>query len=150
MVHPYISIDTTAAWKKMHFILSVRSDFHMTDSLLIAVHAFASRVFMSVSIDETLLPQLVNLSSSFRGPPFSVEMSPLWLKHMYSVLSTLTWWPMPPAALVPGYVPGIWLGRVNLPEALCHRRCPRLCRVSFASFLGQLKTVFYRRSKHEF
>ena len=29
-VHPYGSIDTTAALKKLHFILSVRSDFHMT------------------------------------------------------------------------------------------------------------------------
>ena len=39
VVHPYSSIDTTAAWKKLRFILSVRSDFHMTDSLSIAVHA---------------------------------------------------------------------------------------------------------------
>ena len=28
IVHPYSSIDTTAAWKKLRFILSVRSDFH--------------------------------------------------------------------------------------------------------------------------
>ena len=47
----------TTAWKKLHFILSIRSDFHMTDSLLIAVHAFASRMLMSVSVDETLLPR---------------------------------------------------------------------------------------------
>ena len=33
MVHPYSSIDTTAAWKKLRFILSVRSDFHMIESL---------------------------------------------------------------------------------------------------------------------
>ena len=45
VVHPYSSIDTIAAWKKLRFILSVRSDFHMTDSLLIAVHAFVSHVF---------------------------------------------------------------------------------------------------------
>ena len=38
VVHPYSSIDATAAWKKLRFILSVRSDFHMIDSLLIAVH----------------------------------------------------------------------------------------------------------------
>ena len=49
----------------------------MTDRLLIAVRAFASRVSMSVSVDETLLPRLVNLSTSFRELPFSVEMSPL-------------------------------------------------------------------------
>ena len=33
VVHPYCSIDTIAAWKKLRFILSVRFDFHMTDSL---------------------------------------------------------------------------------------------------------------------
>ena len=57
VVHPYSSIDTTAASKKLRFILSVRSDFHMTESLLIAVHAFASRVLMSVLVGETLLPR---------------------------------------------------------------------------------------------
>ena len=31
-----------AAWKKLRFFLSVRSDFHMLDSLSIAVHAFVS------------------------------------------------------------------------------------------------------------
>ena len=46
-------IDTTAAWKKLRFILSVRSDFHMIESLSIAVHAFVSRVSMSFSVDES-------------------------------------------------------------------------------------------------
>ena len=57
VVHPYSSIGTTAAWKKQRFILLVRSDFHMTDRLSIAVHAFASHVLISVSVDETLLPR---------------------------------------------------------------------------------------------
>ena len=57
VVHPYSSIDTTAAWKKMRFILSVRSDFHTTDSLSLAVHVFVSRVSMSFSVDETLRPR---------------------------------------------------------------------------------------------
>ena len=39
------------------FILSVRSDFHMIDSLSIAVHAFVSRVSMSFWVDEPLLPR---------------------------------------------------------------------------------------------
>ena len=56
VVHPYSSIDTTATWKKLRFILSVRSNFHMTDSLSDAVHAFVSRVSISFSNDETLLP----------------------------------------------------------------------------------------------
>ena len=66
----------TAAWKKLCFILSVRSDFHMIDSLLIAIHAFVSHMSMSFSVDETLLPRQVNLSTSFREVPSSVEMLP--------------------------------------------------------------------------
>ena len=57
IVHPYSSIDMTAAWKKLRFILSVRSDFHMIDRLSIDVHAFVSRVSMSFSVDEMLLPR---------------------------------------------------------------------------------------------
>ena len=57
VVHPYNSIDTTVAWKKLRFILSVRSDFHMIDSLSMAAHAFAIRVSISFSVDETLLPR---------------------------------------------------------------------------------------------
>ena len=47
----------------------------MTDRLSIAVHAFASRVLMSLSVDETRLPRKVNLSTSFGEVLFSVEMS---------------------------------------------------------------------------
>ena len=56
-VYPYSSIGTTAAWKKSRFILSDKSDFHMTDNLSIAVHAFASHVLISFSVEETLLPR---------------------------------------------------------------------------------------------
>ena len=51
VVHLYSSIDTTTAWKKLRFILSVRCDFHMIDNLSIAVHVFVSRVSMSFSVD---------------------------------------------------------------------------------------------------
>ena len=54
VVHPYSNTDTTAAWKKLRFILSVRPNFHMTNNLKIAVNAFASRVLMPFSSDETL------------------------------------------------------------------------------------------------
>ena len=57
VMHPYCSIYTIAAWKKNCFILSDRSDFHITDHLLIAVHAFACRVYMSFYEDDTLLPR---------------------------------------------------------------------------------------------
>ena len=52
VVHTYSSIDMAAAWKKLHFILLVNSDFHMTVSSSIAVHVFVSRVSMSFSVDE--------------------------------------------------------------------------------------------------
>ena len=45
----------TAAWKK--FVLSDRIDFQMINNLLIAVHAFASRLLMSFSVDEMLIPR---------------------------------------------------------------------------------------------
>ena len=51
VVHPYSSIDVTAAWKKLRFILSVRSDFHIIDSQLIAVHTFVNFVSMSFSVN---------------------------------------------------------------------------------------------------
>ena len=70
VVHPYSSIDTIIAWKKLRFILSVRSDFHLTDSLSIAVYAFLSHVSMSVSVAETLLPRYVNLLDNIRNGNF--------------------------------------------------------------------------------
>ena len=53
-MHPYSSMDMTAAWKKLHFILS---DFHMTDNLSIANHAFPIHLLMPFSVDETPLPR---------------------------------------------------------------------------------------------
>ena len=41
---------------ELRFILSVRSDFHMIESLSIAVHVFVSGVSMSFSVDETEHP----------------------------------------------------------------------------------------------
>ena len=49
IVQPYNKMDSTTAREKLCFILSNRSDFHMTDRQSITVHAFASRVLMSLS-----------------------------------------------------------------------------------------------------
>ena len=46
LVHPYSSMDTTAALKKTRFILSDRSDFYVTDTLLITVYALTNRVLV--------------------------------------------------------------------------------------------------------
>ena len=82
VVHPYSKIDTTDAWKKLRFNLSDRIDFHMIDNLSIAVHSFASRILMSLSVDETLLPRYVNLSANFRESPSRMELSSFWLKRI--------------------------------------------------------------------
>ena len=41
----------------------------MIESQSVAVYAFVSRVSMSFSVDETLLPRYVNLFTSFREAP---------------------------------------------------------------------------------
>ena len=78
VMHPYCSRNITAAWKKLHFILFYWTGLtsNMTDSQSIVVHAFACRILMSFSFDETLLPRYVNSSTSFRDLPFNVEMPP--------------------------------------------------------------------------
>ena len=126
----------------------------MINSLLIAVHAFASRVLMSASVDETLLPRKVNLSSGFRELRFRVEMSALCLKHLYSVLSALTW-PMPAAtrsrlfSRVSAW-PGVFFHKCYVISIVHVHNC--LCRVSSASFLCQFETIIFhfinRHSKH--
>ena len=55
----YSSSDTTAARKKSLYILSDRSDFHMTDNPSITVHA--NRVLISFSVDEMLASEIVEL-----------------------------------------------------------------------------------------
>ena len=64
-----------AASRKLRFLLSDRSDFHMIHNISIAVHAFASSILMLFSVDKTLLLRSVSFSKSFREPPFNVEMS---------------------------------------------------------------------------
>ena len=56
VLHPYCSMNTTTDSKKLRFISSDRSDFHMTYSQSIADDIFARRVLMSFFVDEMLLP----------------------------------------------------------------------------------------------
>ena len=82
MVHLYSRSDTTAAWKKSHFISLDRSDFHMINSPSVAILTFTRCILMSLSVDETLLPRYVNLSTNFGGMSFRVETPPSCLKHV--------------------------------------------------------------------
>ena len=90
MWYNWVELERLLVVKKLLFIL--------LDDLSLAVYFLTSRILMSFSEDETLLPRLESLSSNFREPQFSVEMPPFWLKLMYSVLSSLTYMPMLPAA----------------------------------------------------
>ena len=74
IVQPYCCIDTAMA--KKNSVLLKRSDFHMVDNLLITFHAVAMRMLISLSVDKILLPMYVNLSTSFKGPPFEIEIAP--------------------------------------------------------------------------
>ena len=107
VVQLYCSIDTTTAWKKFRINLWDRPDFHMTNNQSIEVNTFTMPILMSLSIDETLLPRYVNLSTNFRELSFRVEMSP-WLKYMtrFSPHSRGVLCLLLP---YPGYASGIWL-----------------------------------------
>ena len=83
-MHSYSSI---AAWKKLRFILSVKSDFHMTDSLSLALYAFASDVLMSVLIDETQLPgrwTCLRVSENYR---FECDVTSLIEAHVFIIIN---------------------------------------------------------------
>ena len=87
-------MDTTTAWKNGVLFYQIG----LISWWLITFPAFVNSVLMPFSRDETLLPRSMNLSTSFREPPFHEGISPLWLKHMYSVLFAFTLRHIPPTA----------------------------------------------------
>ena len=70
VVHLYSRTDTIAAWKKLRFILSDTSDFHIINNLSIAVHAFAIYIYIYISGAEMgrvlLVPGTTNNSYLFK------------------------------------------------------------------------------------
>ena len=80
----YSSMNTAAAWKKLCFILSDRSDFHKTDSLPTTVHAFASRVLISAASSPLKLS--FHPFSSFVAPGRFFRLHPVsaqsWCKSL--------------------------------------------------------------------
>ena len=65
VVQPYSSTDMTTTWKKCRFSLSVRPNFHMTDNLFVASHAFLIRVLTSLSVDYNKLFWVFLVSKCF-------------------------------------------------------------------------------------
>ena len=79
MVWPNNSTDMATTWKIYHFILSVIFNFHIVNSLSIAVLVFPKRI---LSVDEILLPRFVKWFTNFRGWSYNVEKSVSCFKHM--------------------------------------------------------------------
>ena len=77
VVHPYCRLATTAC-KLLRFVLS-----DMIDNLSIRIHEFSSCILVPVSVDKMLLPWYMNLSINFSEPPFRVETSSFFFKHIY-------------------------------------------------------------------
>ena len=90
VIHQYSSTNTAKNWKKFHFILLERSDFHMIDSFSILVNAFARCMFTRLSVDEILLPRYVNWSTHFRALPLTGVTALSTLKYINSVLFEFT------------------------------------------------------------
>ena len=82
MAHPYRRIEINYAWKKLRFILLDKSDFHMIDNQLIAVHVFTQLVLMSFSVDKTLLTWYENSSTDFRERIWNGNISFLFKTHL--------------------------------------------------------------------
>ena len=86
-MHPYSSIDTTAAWKKLRFILSVRSDFCTIPSSTqsyscIPFVLFAAFIYMMNCL---ICHHIIVLQ--FCYVLLLLLLYPLWVFH-----TTVTWW----------------------------------------------------------
>ena len=78
VAHPYSSIDATAAWKKLCFILSVRSDFHIIDSLLIAIYIY---IYIYIYIHTHTQSKVFSHLQKFSFLILNVLFLMKWVKH---------------------------------------------------------------------
>ena len=82
-LHPYSSIDTTAAWKKLRFILSVMFGFRMTNSVSIAVHSFVSRLLISSRLLRRCLPGRWTYPLVSEDHPLDGDVASLIKTHVF-------------------------------------------------------------------
>ena len=75
-MQPYNSTDASTAWINSLFVLSEKSDFHMVDNLLIAVHASPMRMLISLSVDKLLLMRYMIWTTNFKALPYKEEIVP--------------------------------------------------------------------------
>ena len=93
VVHPYSSMDTTAVWKK-NCVLFYRSG--LTSIWPIAYQKLSLPLLVACWCLSWLMRHC--FLGRWTCLPLCVEMSPLSLNHIYSVLCALTWRHMPAAA----------------------------------------------------
>ena len=68
--------DSVTPWNYQLFMRSERLHFHIVNNLSIAVHALRMRTFISLSVDEILLPKYINGSVNFSFK--FKKISPSW------------------------------------------------------------------------
>ena len=144
LVQPYSSIDTTATWKKLRFILSIRSDFHMTDSL-------STNIFLSFV--ETLFIIRVLLLENC-GKPYTQKdilkiVSVLCSYHLYSTIKVYIscyWLVLNFECLIKflsirGIYPVLlgWRNTWTLLSLMCDRERLRTSLLNFKQFFSLLK-----------
>ena len=155
LVHLYCSNYTTAAAKKLRLILSVRSDFLMTDSLSLAVHVFDSRVLTGSRLIRNCF------LGRWSSPLASENYHLVWRCHLFDkstcILSCLSWYRVLCLQLpIPDHAAGFRLGRLCICKkgyvisVVCVCSC--FCGVYFVSLLCQHESgifhYIYRLSKH--
>ena len=67
----YTIVVTQIQCRRICFILSERSDFHIVVRLEITVYALSMQMLTLLSVDEILLPKCMNWSINFRGLVFN-------------------------------------------------------------------------------
>ena len=72
-MHPYSSIDTTAAWTKLRFILSVRSDFHIA-TFLTAIYIYIY-IYIYQSVCTGRMQHKFNFKRSLTGLKTEISFS---------------------------------------------------------------------------
>ena len=119
VVYPYSKLVRPLLGKKLHFLLLYKSDFHMIDNLAIAVHTFVGHVLVSFSVDEMLFMRYMNLTTDFREPPFSVEMSSFLIKMYILWFVCIHMEPNATYCLLQAIQQGFGLGRCICQHYFC-------------------------------
>ena len=117
----YIRMTAVIAWKKYSVLLLDRVDFSMIDYLSVVLHALTQGMFISLSVDEIVLPRYVDRSANFRTLPLKHRLTPIVIRKtsVCSIEYILKTTPHKPVAVEPLTSPLTklqisWIGHAGL------------------------------------